>query len=136
MKRWMIPVGIAIIILIAFTVFSFLPRPLERVCNLDVTKDTKLFCVDGTTGETLEVTDSDEIQRLFSLLEKATVTKQMNQEPRAGYTFALTKYEGDKRIFSIIIAGTTVHVNNVYYTVDTDLVAVLRNSGTMMELVK
>ncbi len=129
MKKFIIPSGIVIIILISYIIFTYLPKHLGRICNFTVSKETRLECINGNNGKKMIISNIEEIQKIFGILEKTTVARQLDQRPRGGYTYALTKYEGNKAIFSIIIMNDTIKVNNVYYKAGADLAADLKNSG-------
>jgi len=128
MKKLIIPFGIAIAILISYIIFTYLPKQLGRICDFAVSEKTRLECINGSTGEQIVMTNIDEIQKIFKLLEKTKIAKQIGQMPRGGYTYSLTKYEGSKTMFTIIIMGDKIKVNNAYYKADKDLAAELKNS--------
>jgi hypothetical protein len=136
MKKLIIPFGIVIIILLSYIIFTYLPKQLGRICNFTVSKETRLECINGDTGKKIIISNIDEIQKIFGLLEKATVARQLDQRPRGGYSYMLTQYEDNKSILNIIIMNDIIKVNNVYYKAGTDLAADLKNSGILYESYK
>jgi len=94
-----------------------------------VSKETRLGCIIGNTGKKITITTIDEIQKIFGILEKATVARLLDQRPRGGYSYMLTQYEDNKNLLNIIIMNDIIKVNNVYYKSGTDLAADLKSSG-------
>lgn len=88
----------------------------EGVVNVD-----KVVILDGTTGITKTIIDSDQISEFLALVKDIEFTPENNQERRYGFQYAITLYDGDTQFnFSLGQIGETYYKTNpdIYPIVD------------------
>jgi hypothetical protein len=97
------------------------PDRLASLCNLQMTRVTRLLVRDGTTGEARTSSDSERIAEAIDLLASATFTRRSDQAPRAGYQVYVDLYTGDEPACRITLAGSAVTIDGTRYEADRDL---------------
>ena len=86
----------------------------------DFTNIEEIVIHDGSTGDTKTVTDDAQIAKILSCINDVVLYKDDNQEPRDGFTYALTFLEGSKKLS---ISNNKLH--DTYYTTNRDLTEII-----------
>lgn len=81
----------------------------------------KVIIQDGSTGNSIEITEKEQIDEFLSLINDIYFTPQENQEGRVGWRYAISLFDGPKNFkFTLSQIGDTYYDStpNIYPIVD------------------
>jgi hypothetical protein len=80
-------------------------KQIEEFYPGDISKVDHIEIRNGTTGELRVVTDKQVVQDWVSTIRHVKLTPDPNQEPRAGYLFAVGLFEGTEKKLGFLPDG-------------------------------
>lgn len=96
-------------------------RDFSQFYSGDNNNVTRLIMLDGNTGEMREVTDQEEIQAFFDMLETTAFMMQKDHTQRLGYLYWVDIYEDGQAVLRITFTEETARINGVYYLLDNNV---------------
>lgn len=105
----------SVILLIGFFLLSGCSdaktQTLEMFLNdADIQTIDKVILVDGSTGYSKTMTDSQQIDEFIALIKDILYTPQKNQEERSGWRYGIKVVDGEKEFgFSLMQIGETYY---------------------------
>jgi hypothetical protein len=93
---------------------------------------TRLIMQDGNSGETREITNQEEIQAFFDMLETTAFMMLKDHSPRPGYLYWVDIYEDGQAVLTLTFGEESATINGVHYVLDNNVRAELSqlyNSG-------
>ena len=92
-------------------------KTIPEFYDKDLNNVTKVVIVDGSTGYKKASTDNAVIKEFFHQIKDIKFIPEENQEPRVGWRYSITLFEGDEQTFQF---GLT-QVNDDYYYTEPDI---------------
>ena len=119
MKKWILIVLAIFVIGGAIVIINFSPQ-LKIQEGID-----EITVRNGTTGETLKVTDQQEINRIVDIINDLGLRKEGRVTPSTGWSIALDfKEENSQKTISFVLRNNGIEYKNDFYGTD-DRVGVL-----------
>lgn len=86
---------------------------------------TRLIMQDGNSGETREITNQEEIQAFFDMLETTAFMMLKDHTPRLGYLYWVDIYEDGEAVLRLTFSEESATINGVHYLLDNNVRAEL-----------
>lgn len=81
----------------------------------------KVIIQDGTTGDSVSITEQEQINEFLTLIKNIEFTQEDNQEERKGWRYGIRLFDGEKEFkFTLSEIGDTYYKSNpdIYPIVD------------------
>jgi hypothetical protein len=101
MRKKIIITAVCVAALAAAFVFLspfLIPRPVEKVLNVDFNKVDRLSIGDGATGKSCVLTDESSIRKFLGRFEGARLRKSFNQLGYSGIIYSVVLHESGKEV--------------------------------------
>ncbi|WP_461613001.1 hypothetical protein [Clostridium sp. Marseille-QA1073] len=120
-------IGLILALIIAVIFLSVKLYPVVFYVNMEHELGVKFSEIDkitlcnGSTGKSIEILEKNEIDEILSKYKNTKVKKELNQEPRFGFSLGITLYKNDQRVGYIDSHDNYAHISRKnsevkYYT--------------------
>ncbi|SDW23898.1 hypothetical protein [Paenibacillus sp. CF384] len=96
---------------------------LAEAYSGDISKVTRIELLNGSSGEHATVEDKDTISQWINQVKDLRLKPDDNQEPRTGYVFGISLFEGDVKTMRFTPNG----IGEVYYESNSQFEALTRS---------
>ncbi|MCX7772383.1 MAG: hypothetical protein N2376_04635 [Clostridia bacterium] len=111
---------LALFFIVGFTIHT-MPKHLEALIAIPDAAVSKAVIVDGSNGNSYELTNSQEIEELLASLSKATYKKLPNPH-KVGTTYSMTLYDKNSiTLLNAFFAGKCSNINGIFYWSNKDI---------------
>ncbi|MGM9949442.1 MAG: hypothetical protein ACI33P_04920 [Lysinibacillus sp.] len=119
-----------VFLLVIVTGCSLETTTLPQFYEEDVKNVSKIVILDGSTGAQKTIEDKKAIDDFLNSIKDIQFIPDENQEPRDGFTYAITLHQDGKNPFTF---GPT-YVNDHYYHTEPDILPIIDDFYTNLEL--